>query len=112
MSPSSAPDCHRCGSQPTYQWARLATEEEAAAQRLEIARFQGRALSSEEIAVKYGPLRVAVTGCIDHHLGDNPNNADSGLDRRALLHDTHCSGHGDCTCPASELHTDGGPTWL
>jgi hypothetical protein len=79
---------------------RLADAQEAGAQRAGIAVLQGRVLSEQEIAVKYGPLRVSVTGCVEHHLGDDPADSDSGLDRRALLHDADCGGHGACGCTA------------
>lgn len=95
---SDLPGCHRCGGLPAFQWARKATEAEAEAQKLEISFLQGRELSDEEIAARYGPLRVAVTGCAEHHLGGAPDDADSGLDRRALLHSTNCGGHGRCGC--------------
>jgi len=94
---SDAPGCHRCGEQPLFQWSRLATEQEAAAQRAEITTLQGRELTEVEIATRYGPLRVAVTGCADHHLGDE-SDAESGLERRALLHAADCGGHGTCGC--------------
>jgi hypothetical protein len=98
MFPTDAPQCHACGSAPRFQWARLATPEEAAEQRREITILQGRALDDAEIAMRYGPLRTAVTGCTGHHLGGDPGDPDSGLDLRALLHDADCRGHGACQC--------------
>jgi hypothetical protein len=91
--------CHRCGDLPAMQWMRRAGEAEAAIQRQRIAVMQGRELSDAEIEAKYGPLREAVTGCAVHHLGvaEDP---DSGGDRRVLLHDADCGGHGECVCPA------------
>lgn len=94
---SDAPMCHRCGGAPAFQWSRLANEQEAAAQRAEITAMQGRELSNEEIEARYGPLRVAVTGCVEHHLGDGIGEH-YGLDQRALLHAADCGGHGACAC--------------
>lgn len=98
MYPSDAPACHRCGDQPAFQWTRRANAEEAAAQKAEITRLQGRTLSDQEITARYGVLRVAVTGCARHHLGADSGEPDSGADRRALLHDVDCAGHGECAC--------------
>jgi hypothetical protein len=98
MHPSDAPACHACGAPPLYQWSRRASTAEAARQKVEIARLQGRELSDTEIAERYGPLCVAVTGCAEHHLGGDPAEPDSGMDRRALLHDADCAGHGACEC--------------
>ncbi len=98
MFPTDAPNCHRCGQPPTFQWTRLATPAEAETQKADIARLQGRHLTDEAIANRYGPLRVAVTGCTAHHLGDTAADPDSGLDRRALLHQPSCEGHGLCAC--------------
>lgn len=100
---SDAPNCHRCGSSPVFQWTRRATAEESAAQRAEIAVLQGRKLTDDEIAARYGPLRVAVTGCVQHHLGDDPNEPDSGLELQALLHQAACTGHRECGCAAKEM---------
>lgn len=88
---SDLPGCHVCGEPPVHQWTRLATEQEAAAQREEIATLQGRTLTDDEIAAKYGPLRTAVTGCAEHGLDE-----DGTL--RTLLHDADCAGHGACAC--------------
>lgn len=88
---SDLPQCHVCGGAPVFQWSRLATAEEAAVQRSEIAVLQGRDLSDEEVATKYGPLRTAVTGCADHGLDE-----DGTL--RAMLHAADCAGHGACAC--------------
>ena len=92
---SDLPGCHACGAAPVFQWARLATEEEAAVQRENITQMQGRELSDDVIAVKYGPLRTSVTGCAEHHLGLDGSD---GADRRVLLHDAACLGHGMCAC--------------
>lgn len=100
---TNAPTCHRCGAPPKYQWARLAGPEESAAQRAEIAALQGRELTDEEVAQRYGPLRAAVTGCAQHHLGNDPDDPDSGLELRALLHQSACAGHGECGCSAKEM---------
>lgn len=89
---SDLPGCHGCGAVPVFQWSRLAGEEEAESQRREIATVQGRVLSDEEVAARYGPLRVAVTGCAEHDLGS--------ADARALLHVAECAGHGACGCGA------------
>lgn len=87
---SDAPRCHVCGGVPVFQWSRLANEQEAEAQRAQLAVLQGRVLSDEEIAAKYGPLRVAVTGCVEHDLGDG--------ELRALVHEADCRGHEACWC--------------
>lgn len=101
------PGCHRCGGAPLFQWARRATAEEAARQRDQLAALHGRELSDAEIETIHGPLREAVTGCAEHHLGLAPedDSAETELDafeagavRRTLLHDTDCGGHGDCRC--------------
>ena len=101
MYPSDAPACHACGADPHFQWSRAATAEEAEQQKAEIFRLQGRELADAEIAERYGPLRVAVTGCAEHHLGAAADDPDSGLDRRALLHDADCAGHGVCVCESA-----------
>jgi hypothetical protein len=102
---SDLPGCHRCGGDPLYQWTRRATADEAASQRREIARLQGRDLSDGEIAARYGPLRTAVAGCVEHHLGDDSGLVYTGESRRALLHDEYCAGHGSCEC--EEAAADG-----
>lgn len=96
MFVSDAPTCHVCAGPAVFQWTRLADPLEAAAQRHQITQMQGRALSDEEIEQRYGLLRVAVTGCAEHHLGDG--DADSGMNRRALVHGVDCGGHGACEC--------------
>lgn len=96
MYQTDAPDCHACGALPAFQWSRLASADEAGRQKSEIARLQGRVLTDAEIAARYGPLRMAVTGCAEHGLGDG----DEGAERRALLHDAACGGHGACACDA------------
>ena len=99
MPVSNLPACHRCGGTPAFQWPRKATEAEAAAQRAEWARLQGgRQLPEEELLRRYGPPQMPVTGCAVHHLGDDPDDPDSGLDRRALMHAADCGGHGVCAC--------------
>jgi hypothetical protein len=95
---SDAPSCHACNADPLFQWSRLATPQEAERQKAEIFQMQGRVLSDEEIAQRYGPLRVAMAGCVEHHLGNDPENPDSGLELRAVLHDSGCQGHGACGC--------------
>ena len=103
MGKSDLPGCHRCGARPVFQWTRLADADEAATQADHIAVMQGRHLDGDEIAARYGPLRVAVAGCAEHHLGADASDPDGGGDRRALLHDAGCGGHGACECapPAS-----------
>lgn len=96
MYVSDVPACHVCDAPAVFQWMRLANPLEAAEQRHQITQMQGRVLADEEIAQRYGPLRVAVAGCAEHHLG--AGDADSGLERRALVHGTGCSGHGACAC--------------
>lgn len=107
MYPSDGPDCHACGAAPQFQWTRRATAEEAAVQKREIAELQGRVLTDAEIAERYGPLRVAVTGCVVHYLAPEPADdsdeaaaqaAQAGVERRALLHEADCGGHGVCAC--------------
>lgn len=98
MHKSDVPACHACSAPPLYQWSRLATAAEAASQKADIFRLQGRVLSDEDIAQRYGPLRVAVSGCADHHLGDDPQDPDSGMKLRALLHNADCEGHSACGC--------------
>ncbi|TMC49291.1 MAG: hypothetical protein E6J20_18115 [Chloroflexi bacterium] len=102
MHQTDAPGCHACGTPPLFQWTRLATATEAEKQKAEIARLQGRELTDAEIAARYGPLRIALTGCAAHHLGDVAGDADSGLDRRALLHAADCGGHGACVCDETD----------
>lgn len=98
MNPTDAPACHVCGAPPLYQWLRRATPEESAQRRAEVLLLQGRALTDDEIEQRYGPAVAAVTGCAEHHLGEDPDDPDSGMNRRALLHDVGCEGHGECTC--------------
>lgn len=98
MYQTDAPGCHRCGAPPLFQWVRLAAGVEIEQQKLQIGQLQGRRLDDEEIAQRYGPLRVAVTGCADHHLGMDTADPDSGLDLRALVHRSDCGGHYECRC--------------
>lgn len=113
MNPTDAPACHICGAPPLYQWRRRATPEESAQRRTEVSLLQGRVLTDVEIEQRYGPAVTAVTGCAVHHLAPEPGDGtpgaaaaaeQAGTDRRALLHDVDCGGHGGCVCdPAVEV---------
>ena len=103
MHPSDAPPCHICGAEPRHQWIRYATVAEAELRAAEITQLQGRMLAVAEIEQRYGPAVVSVTGCAVHHLGDDPDDPDSGLERRALVHDADCAGHGECACDGVAL---------
>lgn len=92
------PGCHRCGGAPLFQWTQLANPHEAESQKAEIFQLHGRELSDHEIAARYGPLRIAVTGCAEHHLGTDPEDEHSSADARALTHEADCGGHGSCVC--------------
>lgn len=102
---SDLPTCHRCGVQPAFQWTRLATAAEAAAQRADVFRLQGRELDDDEIVARYGPMRVAVGGCADHAFGAESDDPHDGAGQRALLHSDDCGGHDACDC--EEATSDG-----
>lgn len=104
---SDAPGCHHCGAMPLFQWTRRATESEAVRQREQLNILHARELSDAEIETIHGPLREAVFGCAKHHLGpeseDDSETApaaavEAGAQRRTLLHDADCGGHGSCSC--------------
>jgi len=103
MYQTDAPACQVCGLPPVFQWARLANAAEQDRQLGEIAILQGRRLEDAEVARRYGPLRVAVTGCGDHSLGDG----EEGAMLRTLLHSATCGGHSKCHCQAAPSKGNG-----
>jgi hypothetical protein len=99
--------CHRCGSAPTLQWQRRATDAEALAQRSEIEGIVGHPVDDAYVLERYGEPRAAVFGCAEHDLSPAPADQtpdalaaakQSGLDLRALVHAADCGGHGHCAC--------------
>lgn len=103
--------CHRCQAPATAQWQRYATADEAEAwhagreQHIR-AHNDGRA-AAEYVSDRSGVVTMAVHGCDEHDLSPGPvDDANAagyearqiGADRRALIHDAECGGHGACGC--------------
>lgn len=107
--------CHRCQAPATAQWTRYASAQEAedwhTAREQHIRTHNDGRAAAEYVSDRTDTVALAVHGCDDHDLSPGPaddtNAAEYearqlGADRRALLHDADCGGHGACECGGND----------